>query len=352
MTNHEKYMRRCLQLAKLGEGHVAPNPMVGAVLVYKDRIIGEGYHQQFGKAHAEVNCIQSVHDESLLPASTLYVSLEPCSHFAKTPPCSDLIIKNKIGHVVVGITDNSDKVNGKGIAQLRNAGVHVTKSVLERECYEINRFFFTANKLKRPYVILKWAQSADGFIAPDVRQKGKIEWISNQISQMLVHKWRASIQAIMAGTQTIIDDNPQLTTRNWHGHNPVKVIIDKNLRIPSQANVFQESGNTIVYTSMASINQPNAEMVIWERDRISIKNILDDLYNRHIHSLMVEGGAALLQSFMEDGLWDEAQVFISNKKLEQGVKAPVFEGVLQCSEMLGNDQLNCYHPTYRPIVDR
>lgn len=345
-------MWRCLQLAKLGEGRVAPNPMVGAVLVYNDRIIGEGYHEQFGKSHAEVNCINQVKDKSLLPQATMYVSLEPCSHFGKTPPCSNLILESKIDNLIVGITDNSSKVNGNGIAQLRNAGVHITYPVLEQECYAINRFFFTANKWQRPYVILKWAQSADGFIAPINNEMGKISWISNPLSQQLVHKWRAGTQAIMVGTQTVINDNPQLTTRNWKGSNPVRIIMDRNLRIPSTSSVFDDSSRTILYTSNHASLHSKVEQVVWEAEHITFKNILQDLYTRNIHSLLVEGGTTLLQNIISNELWDEARIFVSKKKIGQGVKAPEISGVLQQEDMLGDDQLNIYYPTYMAMVNR
>jgi len=259
---HEKYISRCIALAKNGLGTTYPNPMVGSVIVYDGKIIGEGWHKKAGEPHAEVNAINSVQDKSLLKKATIYVSLEPCSHFGKTPPCCDLIIKNKIPNVVIGTVDPNIKVAGNGIKKLIEAGIHVTIGVLEDECNELNKRFFTFHQKKRPYIILKWSESQDGYIAPLEKSEKKPVWITNIYSRQLVHKWRTEEQAILVGTQTVIDDNPKLNARDWEGNDPVRLVLDQNNRIPEENAVFDNQIRTIVFTK--STNAINKENTIFE----------------------------------------------------------------------------------------
>jgi diaminohydroxyphosphoribosylaminopyrimidine deaminase/5-amino-6-(5-phosphoribosylamino)uracil reductase len=313
-------MSRCIQLAKLGAGNVAPNPMVGAVLVYENSIIGEGYHKKFGEAHAEVNCIASVveHNKSLIEKSTMYVSLEPCSHFGKTPPCSDLIIQKKIKKVVMGCSDIFEKVNGSGIERLRNAGVEVVTGILDKESKGLNKRFFTFHEKKRPYVILKWAQSANGKTgSPNQRI-----FISNEYTNRLVHKWRSEEAGILVGKKTVLADNPSLTTRLWKGNNPVRIIIDPGLKIPSSSKVFNSEAKTIVYNFSKTKTEGSVEFICLEKENF-LHNLLSSLYENDIQSVLVEGGAKTLQSFIDFGLWDEARV-ITNREMiiEGGISAP------------------------------
>lgn len=303
--NYElKYMQRCIQLAKCGEMGAPPNPMVGAVIVHNDRIIGEGYHRKCGGPHAEVNAIRSVRDESLLKDSTIYVSLEPCSHYGKTPPCADLIIEKGIPRVVVGCLDPFAKVNGQGIRKLRDAGIKVVVGVMEQECLQLNRKFITFHQQHRPWVTLKWAQSQDGFIDAD-RQPGEpAVKFSSAYTQTLVHRLRAMNQAIMVGTRTVLMDNPTLTTRLWDGPDPLRVSIDRKGILPATVHLKDGTVPTVIY------------------DCGDLSAILNDLYQRGIQSLMVEGGACLIQHFVDEGLWDEARVEVAPLVLEKGVSAP------------------------------
>jgi diaminohydroxyphosphoribosylaminopyrimidine deaminase / 5-amino-6-(5-phosphoribosylamino)uracil reductase len=324
-------MHRCLQLAKLAIGNVAPNPMVGAVLVYEGRIIGEGYHKRYGQPHAEVNCIASVkaEDEHLISQSTLYVSLEPCAHFGKTPPCADLIIHKNIPNVVVGCRDPFVEVNGKGIEKLKAAGVHVALGILENECKEINKRFFTFHTQRRPYVILKWAQTLNGKIAKLGKKRLKI---SNEFSDRLVHKWRSEEPGIVVGTNTALNDDPQLDTRLWPGKNPVRIVVDMNLRLPQWLKVFDGTTPTIIFnkhqhslpfekTAASSLIGVNYYQVT--EDVSLVTQMLNGLYQLGIQSILVEGGAQLLQSFIDEGAWDEARV-ITNEQLvvDNGLPAP------------------------------
>ena len=293
-------MRRCIQLARCGEAGAAPNPMVGAVVVCDGRIIGEGYHRRCGGPHAEVNAIGSVKEKHLLSRSTIYVSLEPCAHFGKTPPCADLIIRSGIPRVVIGCTDPFAKVNGLGIKKLQDAGCEVVVGVLEQECRELNRRFFTFHQQHRPWITLKWAQSEDGFIG---KESERI-FFSNALTQTLVHRLRARHQAILVGTRTALLDNPTLTTRYWSGPNPLRLTIDRRGILPPTLHLLDGSTPTIVYTNE------------------SLREILTDLYERGIQSLLVEGGAQLLQSFIDEGLWDEARIETAPLRLGQGVAAP------------------------------
>ena len=349
-TTEELYMRRCLELAKLGEGTVAPNPIVGAVLVYKDRIIGEGYHQQYGQPHAEVNCINSVKKEDLhlIEHSIIYVSLEPCAHFGKTPPCADLIIRHKIKKVVVGCRDPFEEVDGKGIEKLKAAGIIVEMSSLEKECIFQNRRFFTFHKKKRPYILLKWSQTADGSIAYKSQEKEQRLLISNSISNRLVHKWRRDEAAIMIGTQTALLDNPTLTNRLWHGKSPLRLVIDKENKIPKNYNIFNKDANTIVFSYHESYSKENIQQIQLSPNEDLINQILDYCYKNSIQSILVEGGKQVLQSFLDKGIWDETRI-ITNEKLfiSNGLKAPCFNETIKVSEqkILEDNKLDIiYHP--------
>jgi diaminohydroxyphosphoribosylaminopyrimidine deaminase/5-amino-6-(5-phosphoribosylamino)uracil reductase len=315
-------MHRCLQLAKLGAGNVAPNPMVGAVLVYENEIIGEGYHQQYGQAHAEVNCINNVSEanQSLIEKSTLYVSLEPCAHYGKTPPCADLIIKNKIPDVVVACRDSYEEVAGKGIQKLQKAGITVTIGILEKEALELNKRFFTYHTKQRPYIILKWAQSGDAKIANKDFSAIKI---SNDATNRLVHKWRSEEAAILVGTNTALYDNPSLTTRLWKGNNPVRLVIDLQLKLSMSLHLFDGAVKTIVFNQVKHEEKNNVMFYRLASGEDIIAGLLNALYQLKIQSVMVEGGAKLLQSFIDQNYWDEARV-ITNEQLmiDGGIEAP------------------------------
>ena len=324
MTKEEKYISRCLELARNGLSTTPPNPMVGAVIVYKDRIIGEGYHVHYGQAHAEVNAICSVKEKDihLLKEATIYVSLEPCSHYGKTPPCADLIIEKHIPHVVIGCLDPFSLVSGRGMKKLRDAGIDVKVGVLEKECRQLNRKFFTFNIYKRPYIILKWAESADKFIGKEY-YKNKPIMLSSPLTQMLVHKRRAESSAILVGRRTALIDNPSLTARAWHGKNPVRITLDKDLTLPSGIHFFDGNVPTIVFTSKTTTKRvPNTEFIQLNFSSNILPQIMDILYAKKLQSLLVEGGSQLLQSFINSNLWDEAFVEESPIKLDNGIKAP------------------------------
>lgn len=324
MTKDEKYIARCIQLAKNGLCNAAPNPMVGAVIVHNDTIIGEGYHIRCGEAHAEVNAVRSVKDKSLLKESTIYVSLEPCSHHGKTPPCADLIINKGIPRVVVGCQDPFSLVAGRGIAKLREAGIEVKVGVLEEECRQLIRRFVTFNTLRRPFITLKWAESADGFIDLH-RTEGHPYIFSSPLSSMLVHKRRAEHSAILVGRRTALLDNPSLTTRNWYGKNPVRMVIDKDLALPKHLALFDGSVRTLVFTQREDTsNRPNVEHIRLDFKIDILPQIMEVLYKEKLQSLMVEGGSILLQSFIDAGCWDEAYIEQSDAHLKDGVKAPSF----------------------------
>ena len=319
-------MHRCIELARIAAGNVAPNPMVGAVLVYNEKIIGEGLHKKFGEAHAEVNCLKSVQekDKQLIDKSTLYVSLEPCSHFGKTPPCADLIIVNKIPKVVIGCKDVFTKVNGRGIEKLQNAGVEVITGVLEEECTELNKRFFAFHQKQRPYIILKWAESNNGKIA----EENKRTFISNQYSNRLVHKWRSEEAGILIGTNTAQLDNPSLTTRLWSGKNPARLVIDLNLQLPPHLNIFNKEIKTIIFNKLKHEEQGN--LIFYKVEGADVlRETLTSLHQMQIQSVLIEGGAKLLQSFVDAGLWDEARV-IKNEELiiNNGLNAPHLKNAL------------------------
>ncbi|MBA2250442.1 MAG: bifunctional diaminohydroxyphosphoribosylaminopyrimidine deaminase/5-amino-6-(5-phosphoribosylamino)uracil reductase RibD [Chitinophagaceae bacterium] len=344
MKEHESYMWRCLQLAKLGEGSVAPNPMVGAVLVYNNKIIGEGYHQKFGAAHAEVNCINSVSESNRqsISKSTLYVSLEPCSHFGKTPPCTDLIIKLAIPVVFTGCIDIYKEVSGNGIKKLQHAGIKVITGVLEKESIDLNKRFFTFHGKQRPYIILKWAESLDKKIAG---RHGRTK-ISNEITNRLVHKWRSEEAAIMIGTNTALADDPLLTTRLWPGANPVRIVLDMNLHLPHNLKIFDKEIKTLVFNKTKQEEDGNLVFLKIENDNIP-GIVMQSLFKYGIQSVMIEGGAKLLQSFIDSGLWDEARL-ICNEELTigEGINSPVLKSFIEVTkEKYNSDTVSCYHNT-------
>ncbi len=356
MENHEVdifYMKRCLELALNGQGSVAPNPMVGAVIVYNNKIIGEGYHIKYGEAHAEINAINSVKDKSLLKESTLYLSLEPCSHFGKTPPCTDRIIECGIPRIVVATKDINPKVSGRGIDTLRKEGRKVDVGILENEALEQNRRFFTYHAKKRPYIILKWAQTLDGFIDTIRKPTDPIApvWITNEMARSLVHRWRSEEQALMIGTNTVEKDNPMLTVRNWGGRTPLRVIVDRKLRLPINMNVFDGNYPTLLCignnTSASArkpefVTIPNLEMVTIDFAKGMETQLLKEFYDRQIISVMIEGGAKLINSFLEKSLWDEARVFIGNRFFYNGVKGPNFSGTAVSYNEIGDSKLFIY----------
>jgi len=317
-------MHRCIELAATVVGYTAPNPMVGAVVVCDGHIIGEGFHRQYGEPHAEVNAIRSVHDTKLLERSTLYVNLEPCSHEGKTSPCADFIIAHRIPHVVVGSSDPNPKVAGRGIAKLRAAGCLVTEHVLEEECDRLNIRFMTYHRKNRPYIVLKWAQTADGFIdvIRDRNTVGRPTWITGWYEQTLVHKWRAEEQAVMVGTNTALADNPMLNVRRWNGRQPVRLVLDRHLRLPDSLHLFDGSQPTWVFTEKQQTDTPQATYINVPFDHQLPHHILDCLYQRKITSVLIEGGAQLLQTFIDAGLWDEARIFSGKTCFGDGVKAP------------------------------
>ena len=335
-------MSRCLQLAANGMGTTRPNPMVGSVVVYKDTIIGEGWHLKPGDPHAEVNAINSVQDKSLLRHSTLYVNLEPCSHFGRTPPCADLIITSKIPTVVIGTVDPHAIVKGAGIKKLLDSGIDVVVGVLENECTELNKRFFTFMQNKRPYIILKWAESADGFIAPERRLEQKPVWITNLLSRQLVHKWRSEEHAILVGTQTVLDDNPELTVREWTGNNPIRVVLDFSSRADKNSLIFNDEAKTILITGTSQFAELSHNVIIEKVEKIDVKMILEVLYNHAITSVIVEGGSRTLQSFIDENLWDEARVFLGNKMFGSGIKAPQFKPAASDLKLIGEDRLSVY----------
>lgn len=329
MTTDERYMARCLQLARCGRAEAAPNPMVGAVIVHNGIIIGEGYHRQCGGPHAEVNAIASVKDERLLCESTMYVSLEPCAHYGKTPPCADLIVEKRIPRVVIGCRDSFDQVDGKGIQKLRDAGVDVTVGVLEKECRELNRAFFTYHGKKRPYIVLKWAQSADGYM--DVLREENEEHtpvrFSTDESAIRVHRLRAMSDAILVGRRTATLDNPSLTTRLWPGKNPMRVVIDRKGVLDKRLRLFDNTVKTIVFTEVFRDfdGADKIEQVKLGFTEDIVPQIINCLYEHKVQRLLVEGGAQTLQAFIDAGLWDEATVEVAPLVLGDGVKAPILK---------------------------
>ena len=341
MTTDERYMTRCLQLAVLGAGNVAPNPMVGAVLVYEDRIIGEGCHEKYGSAHAEVNCIASVKNDDiqLIEKSTLYVSLEPCNHYGKTPPCSELIIDKKIPKVIIGCKDIYKDVAGKGILKLQRAGVDVTTGILEPQSIKLNKRFFTFHEKFRPYIILKWAQSVNSKIG----LPGKRVFITNEYTNRLVHKWRSEEAAILVGTNTVLTDDPSLTVRLWEGKSPVRMLIDRDLKVPLNMRVYNSDSRTIVFNLKKNLSEENITYVKLGNEKF-LQSVVSHLFEINIQSVIVEGGRKILQSFIDAGLWDEARV-ITNKELtiEGGVDAPQIKNFKFIKQETNfNDVINYY----------
>ncbi len=340
---HEFYMRRCLELAVLGNGNVSPNPMVGCVIVHEDQIIGEGYHQKIGEAHAEVNAVKNVLDKygdsaaDLLKNATAYVSLEPCAHFGKTPPCADLLIKHQIKKVVIGNPDPFESVNGKGIEKLKSAGIEVVSGILEEECKLVNRRFFTRINEHRPYFILKWAQTSDGFFAPEDQSQ---QWISGAEAKTLTHQWRSEEDAILVGKNTVLADNPQLNTREVVGKNPIRLIIDKNLEIPSHYHIFNEVAKTIIFNEIKTDVVGNIHYVQMEDMHFYLpQKIAYQLYLMDIQSVIIEGGANMLSQFIAANLWNEARIFTSNAEWKKGIEAPKINGKILEETAVGNDKL-------------
>ena len=330
----ERYMRRAIDLAKLGLGSVSPNPAVGCVIVHDDQIIGEGFHRAYGSSHAEVNAIVSVENPSLLSQSTAYVTLEPCAHHGKTPPCADLLVAKNLKRVVIATGDPTSKVGGKGIKKLQDAGIEVVVGVLKKEAEYFNRRFLVAYRNQRPYIILKWAQTYDGFVA---RENYDSKWISNSHSRKLVHKWRSEEDAILVGKNTALYDNPQLTTRSWKGKHPVRILLDTNLEITASNKIFSQESETIVFNCHKDGSEKNISWVkINSRD---IDFILQELFKRQLHSIIIEGGSAIIQSFIEKNMWDEARVFTSPTKFGAGITSPKLRGSIIHEQRLEDDLL-------------
>jgi diaminohydroxyphosphoribosylaminopyrimidine deaminase/5-amino-6-(5-phosphoribosylamino)uracil reductase len=330
-------MRRCLELAGLGLGNVSPNPMVGCVIVHEGKIIGEGWHQGAGEAHAEVNAIASVKNRELLKDSTLYVSLEPCAHFGKTPPCSDLIIEMKIPEVIVAMQDPFSKVDGAGIERLRKAGVNVEVDVLKEEARRLNRRFIRFHEDRRPYIILKWAQSSDGYLAPK-EHKG-IHWISHPDTKQLTHRWRSEEDAILIGKGTLLKDDPKLTTRAYPGKDPLRIILGSDFRSLEHSTIWKDEKPALFFTGEGNEEMETNELVdVSGRD---LQAVLHELYNRQIQSIIVEGGAHILNAFIREGLWDEARVILGSEELTEGVQAPLLEGNAEES-LFGPDLIRVY----------
>jgi diaminohydroxyphosphoribosylaminopyrimidine deaminase/5-amino-6-(5-phosphoribosylamino)uracil reductase len=339
MQNHETYMLRCIELAKKGMGNVAPNPLVGCVIVDNDVIISEGFHSAFGNEHAEPNAIKKV-DDALLKKSTLYVNLEPCSHFGKTPPCADLIISKGIKKVVVGNLDVNPLVAGNGIKKLQEAGIEVVHGILSEACKDLNKRFFTFHEKKRPYVILKWAQTNDGFMSKMPLPANTSEnWITGLESKTLVHQWRTEEQAILVGHNTVVADNPQLTARLHEGNNPIRIVIDRSLDLDLHYNVFDNKAKTLIFNSIKNETIKNLHWI-----KIDFTHFMDELlhqlYQLNINSVIVEGGARTLDHFINTGLWDEARIFINpNLNFENGIEAPMIDFENESHQSIGHDKL-------------
>ncbi|KMQ58633.1 riboflavin biosynthesis protein RibD [Chryseobacterium angstadtii] len=338
MNNDELYIKRCIELAQKALGKTYPNPLVGSVIVHNGKIIGEGYHHKAGENHAEINAINSVENKDLIPESTIYVSLEPCAHYGKTPPCALKIKELGFKKVVIGAMDSHDKVNGKGKKIIQDAGIEVVSGVLEEECIQLNKRFFTYHEKKRPYIILKWAESADGFLDKDFKPTA----ISNSLANQFVHQLRADEHAILVGTQTALNDNPSLTVRNAEGVNPVRILIDFDLKVPQDFKIYNDEAKTLVINSIKEGTENNIKFI-----RVGKENFLPDLmpalYKEQIQSVIIEGGSYTLQQFISAGIWDEAIVIKNeNLKLENGTKAPVFQQNINETENLRDNTINRY----------
>lgn len=349
MTRHdhhidEVFMRRALELASLGIGNVSPNPMVGSVVVHEGNIIGEGWHKKFGEAHAEVNAVNSVENKDLLKESTIYVNLEPCSHFGKTPPCADMLIAHQVKKVVVANLDSNPLVAGNGVKKLRAHGIEVITGILDRQGIDLNRRFFTYIEKQRPYIILKWAETADGFIA---RENYDSKWISNEYSRQLVHKWRSEEDAILVGAKTVAHDNPQLNVHDWSGRNPVRIVVDRFLKLDDSLTVFDKKQKTILYNLIKHEEHPALALVRIDEENFW-ENLVNDLYRKSIQSVLIEGGATTMNFFIERGLWDEARVFQSRRTFTKGILAPALNGKLIESHPIESDTLKIFVPKTDP----
>jgi diaminohydroxyphosphoribosylaminopyrimidine deaminase/5-amino-6-(5-phosphoribosylamino)uracil reductase len=337
----EYFMRRVLELALRGKGYVSPNPLVGCVIVHESKIIGEGWHEHYGQAHAEVNAVKTLKNIELLKNSTVYVNLEPCTHYGKTPPCANMLIEKKVKKVVVANLDSNPLVAGNGIRMLRSSGAEVITGICESEGRAVNKRFFTFFEKKRPYIILKWAQTSDGFIA---RDNFESKWISGDLSRKLVHKWRAEEDAVLVGTRTALHDNPRLNVRSWSGRNPVRIVVDRFLRLSGNLNLFDRSQRTICYNVMKHEEHDNLSLIRVDENEF-LENVVRNLAQHNIQSVIVEGGAQLLNAFINLNLWDEARVFVSDKNFGKGIEAPILKGTLALEESIGNDLLKIYYPT-------
>jgi diaminohydroxyphosphoribosylaminopyrimidine deaminase / 5-amino-6-(5-phosphoribosylamino)uracil reductase len=346
MSNHEVYMRRCIELALYGAGSVSPNPMVGSVIVADGNIVGEGYHQKYGEPHAEANAVAAVlsnfpNGEDLLKRSTLYVNLEPCAHFGKRPPCSDLIIRYGIPKVVIGCRDPFPLVNGKGIEKLREAGVQIVEDILTTECLHLNRRFITRVQKQRPFIILKWAQTIDGYFAP---ADGSQRWISSALAKNLVHKWRGEEDGVLVGYKTALADDPQLNVRLWNGKSPVRIVIDRDLQLPKSLKLFDQTHQTIVFNSLKTDLENNIKYLELEDfDRYLPQLVCYQLYLMDFQSIIIEGGVKTLQLFIDAGLWDEARVFTAETHWNSGLAAPVLPGQPETIDSVGNDNLQTWY---------
>lgn len=338
MTPDELLILRTFELARLGIGSVSPNPQVGCVIVKEGIVIGEGWHRKYGQAHAEVNAVASVKDKSLIPGSTVYVNLEPCSHTGKTPPCADMLIEHQVKKVIISNVDTNPLVGGNGVKKLRDAGIEVITGVLEKEGREINKRFFTFHEQQRPYIVLKWAQTADGFIA---RSNYESKWISNEFSRQLVHKWRSEEDAVLVGTKTAAHDNPMLTVRDWSGRDPVRLVIDRFLRLSDKLNLFDQSVKTICFNLLKHEEHTKLSLVRLDEQDFLI-SIVDYLAKEKIQSVMIEGGSMTLSMFINAGLWDEARVFTSPRLFHTGIAAPSFRGNFLSEENIFTDTLRIY----------
>ena len=340
MNNHEYFINKCIELAQKGICDVSPNPMVGSIIVCNNKIIGQGYHKYYGKEHAEVNAIKNVKDKSLLKKSTLYVNLEPCCHYGKTPPCTDLIIKKRIPQVVIGCIDPNSQISGQGIEKLEKNSVKVIYGVLEKKCKSLNKRFFTFNNLKRPYIILKWAKSSNNFIAP-INQT-KPFWMTSEKSRMIVHKWRSEEDSILVGTNTVILDNPSLNIRLTDGENPMRIVIDKNLLLDKELNVFNNESKTIIFNEIKTFSS-DTNYYLKVNFKNLISEILNELYNLDITSMIVEGGAYTLNKFIDKNIYDEIRIFTTKKILKKGIKSPITPNIKKSlSEKIEDDLLEVY----------
>lgn len=337
MDFDELMMKRCIELAENGLGMTYPNPVVGCVIVRNGRIISEGWHQKAGEPHAEVNAVNKIKDKEILKECEIYVSLEPCSHFGKTPPCSDMIVRYGFKRVIVGISDPNSKVNGQGIERMRNAGIEVKVGVLENECAELNKRFFCFHQNKRPYIILKWAQTADGFMAAENHVQ---KWITNQYSKQLVHLWRSQEQSVLVGYNTAKIDNPQLNLRLWSGNQPVRAVIDRGLSLDLKLHFFDGSQQTIIFSEKQDSSRP--DVIRLKFDENLEESILEELHKSGLQSVIIEGGRKTLDGFISKGLWDEARIFSSSESWGSGIEAPLVNGKLIEQKVIGSDRLKIF----------